>query len=143
MTIDNLLYDYRRTEGNWVISPLAWLCHAFPPLGKGGFPGAILAYAQMAPQQETCQLRGIMCKKSKVREGERAERCRWQDKRGERVAAVGEGRSRSAGKDIHRAPQQETCQLRGITLKRANAGREVQSPSRLFYNGIPLFAADG
>ena len=31
--------------------------------------------------------------------GERAERCRWQTQRGERVAAVGERRSRTVGKE--------------------------------------------
>ena len=40
-------------------------------------------------------------------EGERCERCLWQIKRAERVAAVGEGRRRTAAKDIRRAPQQE------------------------------------
>ena len=37
---------------------------------------------------------------------ERWERCRWQMKRPERVAAVGEGRRGSVPKDIRRAPQQ-------------------------------------
>ena len=32
--------------------------------------------------------------------GERGERCRWQMKRPERVAAVGERRSRAVGKEI-------------------------------------------
>ena len=40
-------------------------------------------------------------------DGERWERCRWQIKRPERVAAVGEGRRRMVAEDIRRAPQQE------------------------------------
>ena len=40
-------------------------------------------------------------------DGERWERRRWRIKRPERVAAVGEGRWRTAAKDIRRAPQQE------------------------------------
>ena len=38
--------------------------------------------------------------------GERPERCRWQIKRGKRLAAVGEGRRRISAEDIRRAPQQ-------------------------------------
>ena len=43
-----------------------------------------------------------------IESGERPDRRRGRKKGGERVAAVGEGRSRSVGKDIRRAPQQDT-----------------------------------
>ena len=38
--------------------------------------------------------------------GERAERCRWQIKRGERVAAVGKAQARTVGRSDCRVPQQ-------------------------------------
>ena len=43
-----------------------------------------------------------------IESGERGERCRWQMKRPERVAAVGVQRSRSDGKAHTASPQQDT-----------------------------------
>ena len=40
--------------------------------------------------------------------GERCDRCLWQKKGAERVAAVGEGRRCFVTEDIRRAPQQDT-----------------------------------
>ena len=63
--------------------------------------------------------------------GERPERCRWQIKRGKRLAAVGEGRRRISAEDIRRAPQQGCFRQR----KRAR----LSSDSLMF--ALPIFTA--
>ena len=47
-----------------------------------------------------------------ISKGERPDRCWWQRKGGERVAAVGGGRRRFNAKDNHREPQQGKIQQR-------------------------------
>ena len=91
--------DVRRVSGS---SPLSSTKKDTTQLG-GVFFGMVLLITDANPSNADVRWTSAA---TSSKTGERTERCLWQMKRGERVAAVGEGRRRFIAEDIRRVPQQ-------------------------------------